>query len=71
VMGFNITKIQEFWSDVFKARDIAKDGSQFDKLVKDGEVIALVYSLRPSSGRLLSHTLSSTFFLCITGHQAR
>ncbi len=41
VIGANITLVQAAFADLFEAEDVARDGSAFDRLVRDGDVLAL------------------------------
>lgn len=41
VIGARITQVQEVFAVLFEADDVALDGSQFDRLVEEGDVLAL------------------------------
>lgn len=41
IIGQDITKVQELFKDVFNFKDLKTDGSQFNKLVKDGEIVQI------------------------------
>lgn len=41
VIGRHITEVQEIFGDMFEADDVARDGSAFDRLVDDGDVLPL------------------------------
>jgi glyoxylase-like metal-dependent hydrolase (beta-lactamase superfamily II) len=41
VIGERIRDVQKIFKKVFNAADVSEDGSQFDRLVADGEVLAL------------------------------
>jgi len=41
VIGSQITRIQQTFAPLFEAGDVATDGSQFDRLVDEGEVLPL------------------------------
>ncbi len=41
VIGADIVKVQEVFKDVFNAADMAPDGRQFDRLVRDGDRLPL------------------------------
>ncbi len=40
-IGAGVTAVQETFKDVFNATDLATDGSQFDRLFRDGDVFAV------------------------------
>jgi len=41
VIGEHIRDVQKIFKKVFNAADVSEDGSEFDRLVKDGEVLVL------------------------------
>ena len=41
VIGAEITKVQDVFGELFNAPDLARDGSQFDRLAHDGDRLAL------------------------------
>ncbi len=41
VIGEHITDVQEIFGDLFEADDVARDGSAFDRLVREGDVLPL------------------------------
>jgi glyoxylase-like metal-dependent hydrolase (beta-lactamase superfamily II) len=41
VIGANITQVQQVFADIFEADDVACDGSQFDRLVAEGDSLPL------------------------------
>jgi len=41
VIGAHITDVQEIFGDLFEADDVARDGSAFDQLVREGDVLPL------------------------------
>ncbi|MGQ3298737.1 MBL fold metallo-hydrolase [Reyranella sp.] len=41
VIGEHIRDVQKIFKKVFNAADVSEDGSEFDRLVKDGEVLTL------------------------------
>src|SRR3546814_2653029 len=41
VIGARITEVQAIFGDLFEANDVARDGSAFDRLVREGDVLPL------------------------------
>lgn len=41
VIGARITEVQTIFGDLFEADDVARDGSAFDRLVREGDVLPL------------------------------
>lgn len=41
VIGAHITDVQAIFADLFEADDVARDGSAFDRLVSEGDVLSL------------------------------
>lgn len=41
VIGAHITDVQAIFADLFEADDVARDGSVFDRLVRDGDTLSL------------------------------
>ena len=39
-VGDRVTEVQSIFGDLFNARDVARDGSQFDRLLADGDTLA-------------------------------
>lgn len=40
-IGENVTRVQKVFADLFNLKDVTTDGSQFDRLLKDGDEIAI------------------------------
>jgi glyoxylase-like metal-dependent hydrolase (beta-lactamase superfamily II) len=55
VIGEHISDVQKIFRKVFNAADVSEDGSEFDRLVKDGEVLTLG-NLRIEVMHLPGHT---------------
>ena len=55
VIGQSITTVQRTFADIFNLSDLATDGSQFDKLLADGDSITLG-SLRIEALHVPGHT---------------
>ncbi len=55
VIGEHISDVQKIFRKVFNAADVSEDGREFDRLVKDGEVLTLG-SLRIEVMHLPGHT---------------
>lgn len=50
-IGERVTEVQDVFNDVFNTRDVDADGSQFDRLLKDGESIKI--------GEIEGHVIST------------
>lgn len=61
-IGQNIKIVQETFKDIFNLDSLSTDGSQFDKLIKDGEIIQ-IGSLQLKAIFTPGHTPACTCFL--------